>query len=190
MKTLTCIVGLVQDGVVYMGGDSAGVNDSFDLRVQKNPKVFVVDGRFIIGFTNSFRMGQLLQYSLKVPWQKKSQDDYGYMCTTFINAVRKCFEKGGFMGEDDDDDDRETGGTFLVGYRGRLFTVEEDFQVSEYLYSCAAVGCGEDYAMGALFVTERLGSPPEERIRLALEAAAHFSAGVHPPFVIIRLPVR
>jgi ATP-dependent protease HslVU (ClpYQ) peptidase subunit len=186
MKNLTCIVGLVQDGVVYIGGDSAGVA-GMDIKVRLDPKVFIVDKRFIIGYTDSFRMGQLLRFSLKPPRQKPRVDDYEYMCTGFINAVRRCFTNGGYIKKQEE---RERGGSFLVGYRGRLYEIASDFQVGINADSYSAIGCGEDYAHGSLFATEHSGLSPEERIRLALEAASHFSAGVHPPFVIIRLPVR
>lgn len=57
---MTCIVGVTHKGRVYMGGDSAGVS-GLDLTVRKDQKVFR-NGEFAIGFTSSFRMGQILQY--------------------------------------------------------------------------------------------------------------------------------
>jgi hypothetical protein len=55
---MTCIVGIVENGKVYMGGDAAGVN-GYSVRVRKDPKLFKV-GEFLFGYTSSFRMGQLL----------------------------------------------------------------------------------------------------------------------------------
>jgi hypothetical protein len=48
-----------------------------------------------------------------------------------------------------------------------------------------AVGCGADLALGAMFATE--GMAPEQRIHAALAAASTFSAGVAPPFTILKL---
>jgi ATP-dependent protease HslVU (ClpYQ) peptidase subunit len=62
---MTCIVGMVENGKVYIGGDSAGVS-GFDYHIREDQKVFQ-NGDMIFGFTSSFRMGQLLQYSLKIP---------------------------------------------------------------------------------------------------------------------------
>ena len=59
---MTCIVGLEHDGKVYMGGDSAAVG-GMDVYPSRIPKVFQA-GRYLIGYTTSFRMGQLLQYGL------------------------------------------------------------------------------------------------------------------------------
>ncbi len=180
---MTCIVGLEHDnGMVSIGGDSAGVNGSLDIRIRTDEKVFI-NGPMIFGFTSSFRMGQILRYSLTVPEQFQSQtDDYKFMCTTFIDAVRKCLKDGGYARVKDGED---IGGFFLVGYRGKLYRVESDFQVGKSMQTYDAVGCGESYAMGAMWGGDT-GQPPEERIRRALAAAANFSAGVAAPFFILR----
>ena len=169
-----------------MGGDSAGV-EGLNIKVRLDPKVFVLKERFIIGFTNSFRMGQLLNFSLKLPPQKQAQSDYQYMCTDFINTVRKCFDAGGYMGKDKEGGNREEGGSFLVGYRSMLYEIGEDFQVGINKEPYCSIGCAEDYAHGSLFSTAKLDLSPEERITHALETAAYFSAGVRPPFVILQL---
>lgn len=182
---MTCIIGLVHKGAVYMGGDSAGTSGT-DIKVRLDPKVFILKNRFIIGFTDSFRMGQLLNFSLKLPRQKPTQSDYEYMCTGFINAVRKCFEAGGYMGRESSQ--REEGGTFLVGYRGVLYAIGSDFQVGINENPYCSVGCAEDYAHGSLYTTELLRMNPKRRITLALEVATHFNSAVRPPFVILRLP--
>ncbi len=137
----------------------------------------------IFGFTSSFRMGQILRYSLSCPEQLASEtDDYKFMCTMFIDAVRQCLKTGGYAKVKDGEDH---GGEFLVGYRGKLYHVHGDFQVGRSVRTFDACGCGEDYALGALWAGD-VGQPPEERIRRALVAAANFSAGVAPPFFILR----
>src|SRR5690242_15173484 len=85
---MTCIVGLVAaDGRVHLGGDSAGIA-GYDLTVRKDPKVFRV-GEFAVGFTSSFRMGQLLRFAFTPPPIEGDLD--AYMVTTFVNALRDCF---------------------------------------------------------------------------------------------------
>lgn len=186
---MTCIVGFVHQGTVYMGGDSAA-SDGTNVKVRLDPKVFIVQKRFLIGFTSSFRMGQLLRFSLKPALQKKGQSDYEYMCTGFINAVRKCFAAGGYMGKDKDEGEREEGGSFLVGYKGVLYEIESDFQVGINKEPFCSIGCGDDYAHGSLFTTAQLDLSPEERILYALQTAQHFSGAVLPPFIMLQLPIR
>ncbi|MCX5070892.1 hypothetical protein OOJ91_34150 [Micromonospora lupini] len=175
---MTAIVGLVHQGAVHIGGDSAGVGPGWSSSVRADAKVFRA-GPYLMGFTDSFRMGQLLRYALDAPRPPTGTDRLErHMATTFVDAVRACLDKGGWLSRDRG---REEGGSFLVGVSGRLFQVWGDFQVAQPADGYAAVGCGQDIALGALYATA--GQPPGRRIRTALEAAAHFSAGVRGPFV-------
>jgi len=175
---MTCIVGLVDKGDVYIGGDSAGIA-GLSISIRADEKVFG-NGPFIMGFTTSFRMGQLLRYKLAPPAQTVHQNDMEYMVTSFVDACRTCFSQNGFG-----DKDASVGGNFLVGYHGKLYNLEADYQVGVPKLPFDAVGCGSDLALGAMFATE--GMPAEDRINAALAAASTFSAGVAPPFVILRL---
>lgn len=173
---MTCIVGLIDKGKVYIGGDSAGVaGDS--LTVRADEKVFI-NRDFLIGFTSSFRMGQLLRYSLKPP-KYKGGDLYRYMVNDFVDSVRKCLKKGGFAEEDKK---VEKSGIFLVGFKGQLFKVESDYQVGIHRLPFDACGCGEGIALGSMYSNARL--IPQKRILQALEAAELFSAGVRRPFIV------
>lgn len=172
---MTCIVGVVHDGDVYMGGDSAGT-DGHSLFVRSDPKVFR-NGPFVMGFTSSFRMGQLLQYSFDPPERVPSKDLFTYMATDFIDGVRGCLKRGRFARKSDD---VESAGTFLVGHAGRLFTIDDDYQVAELADDFDACGSGVRVALGSLYATKEL--PPVDRLQLALEAASRFTAGVCPPF--------
>ena len=181
---MTCIVGIIDKERIYIGGDSAGVGGYY-IRQRKDPKVFIRDP-FIIGFTTSFRMGQLLmsdeRFSVRI--QKKSESNYEYMVSAFVPAIQKLFKDGGFL---ESDKDVLTGGTFLVGYNKCLYEIENDFQVAEYDDNYNACGCGREIALGSLYVTGEMELSPEERIIKALEAASKFSAGVTPPFNILQL---
>jgi ATP-dependent protease HslVU (ClpYQ) peptidase subunit len=177
---MTCIVGVAQKGKVYLGGDSAGVS-GLDLTARKDKKVFLND-EFVMGFTSSFRMGQILQYVFTPPEVTKADEDdmMAYMVKKFIPAVRKVFKEEGYAYVDSN---RETGGTFLVGVRGRLFRIDSDFQVGESLDGYEAVGCGESFALGSLHATEKSAKlSPKEKVEKALAAAAKFSGGVMEPF--------
>lgn len=177
---MTAIVGLVQDGDVYLGGDSAGVDTGrLGLQLRADQKVFR-KGEMVFGFTSSFRMGQLIRYKLELPEQRVSQHDpFEFLAGEFVDALRKCLKDGGFVKKKDE---VESGGTFLVGYRQRLFAIGDDFQVAETVHGFDAVGCGDFFALGSFYSTER--AQPLDRIKAALGAAAEFSAGVRAPFHI------
>jgi hypothetical protein len=177
---MTCIVGLVDNDSVYIGGDSAGVS-SLSVTVRSDPKVFR-NGDMIFGFTSSFRMGQLLHHSLVVPTRPSDMNVARFMTTIFIDAVRECLQTGGYARKVND---VESAGTFLVGYEGRLFIVDSDYQIGEHNCGYASVGCGEDLALGSMFST--VGQKPKERILTALKAAEAFNGGVRGPFTIVKL---
>lgn len=180
---MTAIAGIVHDGKVYIGGDSAGVA-GLSLQTRLDPKVFTVGG-FVIGYTSSFRMGQLLRFRFSPPAHHDDVDTYRYMVTDWVDAVRQVFKDGGFATTKDG---AEAGGLFVVGYRGRLFEVNADYQVAELADGFTAVGCGFDLCLGSLWSTRSIDMRPEDRIRLALSAAERFSGGVRGPFIVEREP--
>lgn len=181
---MTCIVGIAYDGKVMLGADSAGVG-GLDLRIRKDPKVFV-NGELIFGFTSSFRMGQLLASNLTPPPIIEKQEPYQYAVKALVPALRDTLRAGGWLSTVNG---REEGGVFIVGFRGHLFTIYSDFQVAEEIENIAAVGCGEAYAMGAMHALGK-DADPKARLLAGLDAAATFSAGVSAPFNFVELPVQ
>jgi ATP-dependent protease HslVU (ClpYQ) peptidase subunit len=177
---MTCIAAVVHDSKVYLGGDSAG-SDDWEIDTRADTKVFAL-GEFLIGFTTSYRMGQLLRYAFTPPALPDSEnaDLFRYMVADFIEATRECLKKGGFAKKESE---REEGGCFLIGVRGRIFNVFGDYQVQETVDGYNATGGGRAYAKGALFASA--GLPPEKRIRMALKAAERHTPGVRGPFVIL-----
>jgi ATP-dependent protease HslVU (ClpYQ) peptidase subunit len=181
---VTCVVALRHEGVIYMGCDSAGVG-GYSRSNRLDPKIYRV-GEMLIGFTSSFRMGQLLGYSLTLPRHHPDDAIEKYMATQFVNAVRECLKSGGWAKKENE---QEECGFFLVAYKGRIFEVQSDYQVAENAEPYSAVGCGFDLALGSLF-TSGLAlqtTDPRRRVEIALEASAAFSAGVYPPFKIEEL---
>ena len=180
---MTCVIGLVHDGHVIMGADSAGAS-GWTVRRTCLPKVFLHQDRFVIGYTTSFRMGQILRWHLDVPPQFPPLADMGYMVTVFVEAVRAVLKKHGFAKTDDN---VETGGEFLVGYNGAVYAVGPDFQVNHHIDGFDAVGCGESFALGAMEALNGVGLAPRVQVLRALEVAAHFSGGVCEPFKVVEL---
>jgi hypothetical protein len=169
---MTCVVGLLDKGTVYMGADSAAVKGT----------LFLNNG-FILGFCGSFRMGQILQYHLAPVHPQPGQNTYEYMVTTFIEQVRDCLKQCGFA---EIVNEVETGGEFLVGFKGRLFSIDNDFHVAEIAHDYVSLGSGSDIAHGSLYSTKSM-KRPQDRIKLALQAAEEWSSGVRKPFMILKL---
>lgn len=201
---MTCIVGIAFDGRVMLGADSAAGDWRLNQRIRKDRKVFK-NGELIFGFTSSFRMGQLLQYSLVPPPIVEKQEPYEYAVKALVPALRTTLRDGGYTSTVNG---REEGGQFLVGFRGHLFYIDADFQVGESTEAFEACGCGDSYAMGAMYEAhKRLVPDPEPSVwtvgtaqmaeirrdffksvlTAGLEAAARFSAGVAPPFNFVEI---
>lgn len=179
---MTCIVGMKTPGGVFIGGDSASTNDSGLQTILAGRKVFFLGeahNKMLLGCTTSCRMMQLLHYELQLPAYEDGMDIEEYLVTKFVNAVRDCLKAGGFAKKEDE---KEEGGNFLIGYRGRLFEVQDDYHVSEPVNGYEAVGSGAKFALGSLYATPHL--PSEERIKLALQAATYHNAYVRPPYLI------
>jgi ATP-dependent protease HslVU (ClpYQ) peptidase subunit len=180
---MTAIVGLIHEGKVWLGADSAG-STNYIIRSRADTKVFR-NGHAVIAGCGSARALDLLHYSLVVPERLPSKSLDAYLRTDLIDAVRNCFKFGGVATMHDG---AEFGSQFLLGIEGRLFTVDGDYQVAESLEPWAAHGSGIEYAMASLWTThrtEQLLSDPEARLRIALEAAANYNPFVRGPFTIL-----
>lgn len=171
---MTCIVGMVHKGKVFMGADSLG-SDGFSKEIRVEPKVFK-NGEFLIGCTSSFRMIDILKWKFNPP-TLKDDNVHKFMVTEFVDSVRSLFTSNGYCISSDD----WKSGTFLVGVKGRLFKIGGNFQVSEHDYiSC---GSGEYHALGSLYTSKR--NNPKKDIEVALSAAENFVTSVQRPFVVI-----
>ena len=183
---MTCIVGFTENNVTWIGGDSFGSNGCSG-QVYKNKKVFKLNNsnNIIVGYTTSFRMGQLLQYSEGLFDELsilKDAIDEKYMVNNFIPALKQRLKDGGFNKEKDGED---SGGNFLIAVKNKLFEVQCDYSVLEPFHNFSCVGSGETYAEASLFTLRNENLTPVEKITKALESAEHFSTGVKRPFYII-----
>jgi hypothetical protein len=187
---MTVIAGIVgPNGEIYMAGDSAGTDGSGRQSVNTVSKVFIprLSPAFVVGICGDYRLGQVLKYALVIGAPGPREDLEGFMSTEFVDAARLTFDEAGILTKSKSSVD-QFGGTFLVGYQGRLFRIEDNFQIITDDRGYMACGGGEDLALGALFASQNVEpSQPAEvwawnRLTVALEAAASFNATVRPPF--------
>ena len=177
---MTCIIGYATGKDVWIGGDSSAVRNGY-IQGRADPKVFQ-NGPFLIGFTWSFRMGQLLRYNFDPPIAKRQGDDFRFMVRSFIPAVKSCFANGGVQ---EVENSVESGGEFLVGYRGYLYTIQSDYQVELVLDCFNAVGSGLYVALGAMEALHGV-LDPEAAILRSLEIAGKFCTTVCEPYYVLK----
>jgi len=179
-EEVTCIVGLVENGVVYMGSDSASSN-GWTIGAVSHPKLFD-KGEFLIGYTSSFRMGQILEKYFAPPKQTKDEGNYEYLIGKVVEHVREIFKDHAFA---ETKDGAESGGTFLVGYRGGLYEIQSDYAVLEFDRQYGAVGSGYPMALGSLYSCWHLS--PVDRIKRSLQAAGFLTESVAAPYYFMKL---
>lgn len=181
---MTCIVGYIDKAKkeVVMGADSI-CSDGFTRYVMGEPKVFT-KGRFIIGYTSSFRMGQLIQYKLKPPVHSKELSTLEYMSTKFVDVLKKLLKDNGYAQVKDNN---EQGGTFLIGYNGELFTIQDDYAVLNFDVPYVSCGSGCYHAEGALFALEYedVKINIKDKVRTAIFAADCNVTTVSSPILVL-----
>lgn len=184
---MTCIVACKGESSIVIAGDSAGVA-GLNVTIRKDPKVFE-NGDFCIGFTSSFRMGQILM-DTKLPSNTTGIDDFKFMRTHFVAAIKKAFVKHGF-GKEHGDEGHE-GGTFIVVFNNTIFEINDDFQVGIPEDRFTSVGSGEEIAKGAMYAALEIYGEQNPAIvcEIALKAATRFNAGVRPPFNSLEIPFK
>ena len=180
---MTCIVGLIDKGTVYMGADSAGMYEDLTLITYTEPKIFRLANGMLLGTAGDARPLQVIEHMADIPVQRDGDDDLSYLVNGFVEAIRVALvdagaatEKWGYQ---------TSPISFLLGYRGALYDVAEDFSVAQFPGYMAA-GHGRLIALGSLFTTGRHAKKltPRKRIITALEAAAQYDASVRGPFQV------
>jgi ATP-dependent protease HslVU (ClpYQ) peptidase subunit len=195
---MSCIVGVAQNGEVWMGGDSAlTCGDSLTRR--KEPKVFrkffptdqtsanqtSAACTMLIGCAGSVRVLQLAQYELELPARNDEISPMKYLVSHFVPAWRECLKQHGAMGESKNTEEAAAQSVFLIGFRGGIFYLDCDFNIYEPEWGFDASGSGCEVAMGALHATQKM--LPEFRVRAALGAAADCIQSVCAPFHVEKL---
>lgn len=185
---MTCIAAIAQNGVVYMAADHAASDEKTGwIIIRKDPKVFKV-GQYGIAFTDSFRMGQILQYSWTPPKYSPTKTNSGltkFMQTKFVESVKDAFRAYGY-GSVSQSGVEDEGGIFIIGVEGRIFVMEDDFHIGEAIINYMAEGSGAAHAMGSLHTT-RNQKNPKMRLKAALEASAEFNMTVSAPFTYLQI---
>jgi hypothetical protein len=188
---MTCVVALIHENKVLLGGDAAASDDKSGLIFQRtDPKVFKV-GQFGIAFVDSFRMGQILQYNWTPPIYKPTvgyRNLDKFIRTKFIESIKDAFKEQGYGNFGSGTEDGDEGGIFIITVQGagRIFTMDSDFHIGEADVQYMAEGAGQELALGSLFSTSSIKTP-RKRVRMALDAAAKFNMSVRPPFTIIEV---
>jgi len=155
---MTCIVGVEIDGKVVITGDIQGSGHNTKI-VHTQPKVFTNSG-MAFGYTTSYRFGQIIEHSIDKGFLPSSDDQvYPWLVKEFVPHCKKVLREG----------DYDAGGTCLIGIRGQLWRLEDDFAVLRSVIGFDAVGSGQEFALGALstYMKMQMVSSVDDVVRLS-----------------------
>jgi ATP-dependent protease HslVU (ClpYQ) peptidase subunit len=179
---VTCVVGLVDAGRVWIGADSASSweNDTARIQVARNAKVFRV-GPLLVGSCGSGRVQNVFR-GLAVPKRPRGLTAFDYIARIVAETTRRAMVDAGTVTREHEGapDMLPDGSCFLIGYRGSLYRLDDDFSVDEPQDEVDAVGSGGPWALPVLELTA--GKPPKERILAALKKSARHCWSVRAPF--------
>lgn len=184
---MTCIIGMEQDDAIYIGSDSA-LSDSWTISSLSAQEKIFENHDMIFGVCGSMRVAQLMKHGLILPEHNtENQTDMQYLVIEFIDELRNFLKKKGTLYSSDDKIQYLPESALIVGYKNRLYVVDEDFQVSRTVGGFCCEGSGREVATGAMqILKDRNDMTPEEKITKALEASAIHTCFVQGPFHIIK----
>lgn len=177
---MTCVVAITDGHRLVFAADSAATNlQTGEIYNLENEKIFFC-GPWLVGHTTSYRLGQVLRHQVDWPIPPPELADLeGFITTQVMDVVRKALGKAGARRRKQN---AEFGGAFLLGLRGRIFAVADDFSVVRLKAPFAAIGHGRFLAYGALHALQDRTTDLEEICRIALEAAEGYDPTVRRPF--------
>lgn len=136
---MTCIIGVEYNGYVYIAGDLQGTGHNSKMNHDFS-KVFH-KGEVVIGYTTSYRFGQLLEFTLTNPIVPKNGGEIQkWLVTVIVPEIVKVLKANDYIG----------GGQCLIGIRDQLWALQDDFSVFRMSDGYAAVGSGTEYALAGL----------------------------------------
>lgn len=174
---MSTVVGVVDGKNIWIGADSRASTEDGDIRSNKCKKIFR-NGDYLFGFIGSVRGGQILFPEYFSPPKKLYE---------LPDAIRlQCSEKG-CLGVNENQMSVHAC-NFLIGYKGKLYEMLIDFQLTE-VPEYSAIGAGCNYAFGSLFTTSKVKETisPKERVKLAIQAASEFDAATGGDILIEKL---
>ena len=173
---MTCIIGYIENKKVYMGGDSCiswgRLNEAIG-----GTKIYH-KGEYLIGNTGACADGDLMHHCFDPPKVKGGL--VKFMLSVFAPQVKEFFKGYGRL--KDKDGLQELESYFLIAVKGRVFWMDTIGGMNEVKQPYQSVGCGENFALGAMGILHKLDMTPEAKIKAALKVTAEHCAGVAAPF--------
>lgn len=179
---MTCIAAVVQDGVVWMGGDRMTLAGTW-ISNRATEKVWYRESggvRWLFGETGLCAASQAVQHLLTLPSEipPENGDLVPYLVRALITPMRSLMKD--LRLDITKDEQAHMEASFLFALRGQLFEIDDSYHVHRILHPFATLGSGKQAAFGSLFTSafENPRRSPEERVRIAICSAAACSTNI------------
>lgn len=153
---MTCIVGVSTAKGAILAADTQGTTPGTFQRADRDDgKVFLLAPWLGVGSAGSYRHLQVVRYHVDArDWTLPAPADrHRFAVTALVPALRTALRDNGALKVDSG---VEEGGTFLVAIGRSLFVIYSDWQVATPRTPFAAIGAGDDIALGYLTRGKRL----------------------------------
>lgn len=190
---MTCGLGYADGKNVWIASDRCASDTFSNQSIISSSKVFYLPNAPIIcSFAGCFKIYDLLKYRLKIPEKvlykglkdKKNTDKFVRTeIVDFIGNTIKHYTSNLVLNKNDLDF------SLLMGINGRIFLIEEDLTVLEFLNNIVSIGTGEEVAQGAFTaLLEEEGEKDINKILFkTLKIVSERKVDVKPPFDIYHL---
>ena len=179
---MTCIVGLVEGGQVWIGGDGRACFSDSVMPVRA-PKVFRC-GPLLIGVSGMPRVAQIWEHEFQLP-PRGDDDVLAWLCRDVAPPLRDLMTVRGATYDSSADGTKTLQSHALIACEGRLFLMDGQcaFYETERAFECC--GSGADVASGYLLGNKL--DEPEKRVKGALRAAGEMLNSCGPPYRVEKL---
>jgi ATP-dependent protease HslVU (ClpYQ) peptidase subunit len=170
---MTCIVGLVDKGKVYMAADTFGSN-TFTGRAYREKKI-IKKTNLLLGICGDYKVINLITHELVPPRPFENENDREY-----IHRLGKTISKlVGIDASCTKEDAGEIGASMIIGYNGQIYLYECNGQILTPADAYATTGSGSYHAEASLYSTEGTKEKPRSRLRKAIVCASSFVLSVN-----------
>lgn len=168
---MTCIVGLVQKGQVWLASDG---QESWGWQKRDCGSKIVEVEDLAIAFTGYSAVGHAVENRLTLPDVPEDESKHDkWLYVQVPDAIRRCLKEAGVLG--DSDGRIDAGAAAIIGWRGRLCTMDDFLSCRAEVRPYCSLGSGAMVALGSMYSTE--GKAPKARLETAVGAANMWADG-------------
>ena len=134
----------------------------------------IIKGNYIIGFSWSYRVADIIRESKNLPKELSSIKDL----RTIRDVIKETLINDNLIGNNDNAKPEGHPLDIILVSPAGIYTVETDYQIHKVLDNYITCGSGTEVAMGVLYTCNELKIEGKKAVKLAVEASIKHIASV------------